>query len=66
MMVADDHVETGIGRFLERFEGLCAAVDGDREIGPAPLQLDQRRAGRTITLHQPVGDVDHWVGAEAT
>jgi hypothetical protein len=43
-MVADDHVEPGVGRFLQRVERLRAAIDGDARLAPAPLQLDQRLA----------------------
>ena len=65
VMVADDHVEAGVGRLLQRFERLGAAVDGDRQRCAAPLQFDQRRARRAIALHQPVGDIDHRLDAEA-
>ena len=65
VMVADDDVEAGIGRLLERIERLRAAIDGDRQARAAPLQLDQRRARRAIALHQPVGDVDHRLDAQA-
>ena len=64
VMVDDDDVETGGLRLLERFERLGAAIDRDREARAALLELDQRRARRAVALHQPVGDVDHRLGAE--
>ena len=36
MMVDDDHVEFGRAGLVERFERLCATIDGDRE-GCAPI-----------------------------
>ena len=51
-------------RFLERLEGLRAAIDADGDARAARLQLDQRLAGRAVALHQPVGDIDDRLGAE--
>ena len=65
VMVDDDHVEPGGLGLLERLERLRAAIDGDRQARAALLQLDQRLARRAVALHQPVGDVDHRLGAEA-
>ena len=64
VMVDDDHVEAGVLRLLKRFERLRSAIDRDREARAALLELDQRRARRAIALHQPVGDVDHRLGAQ--
>ena len=64
MMIDDDHVEPRGARFLERLERLCPAIDTDRDACPLGLELDQGFARRAVALHQPVGDVDHGVGAE--
>ena len=64
VVVAHDHLEPGGGGFGERLERLRAAIDGDREARALGLQIDQRLAARAIAFHQPVGDVDHRLGAE--
>ena len=65
VMVDDDDLErSGLG-LLERFERLRAAVDADRQAGALFLELAQRLARRAVAFHQPVGDVDHRLGAEA-
>jgi hypothetical protein len=63
-MVADDNVELRIRRFLQRIEGLSTAIYSNCQGCAAPLQLDQRCARRAISLHQPVGDVDHRLDAQ--
>ena len=64
VVVADDDVEAGLGRRLQRREGLGAAIDGDDQIGARSLERDQRIAGRAVALHQPVGDVGAGIETE--
>ena len=64
VMVDHDDIEPRGACFLERLERLCPAIDTDRDACPLGLELDQGFARRAVALHQPVGDVDHRVGAE--
>ena len=64
VMIDDNDVEPGVLGFVERLERLRAAIDANGDASAPRLQFDQRFARRTIALHQPVGDVDHRLGAE--
>ena len=63
-MIDDDHVEPGRPRLFERLERLRPAIDADATLAPLGLELDQRFARRTIALHQPVRDIDDWLGTQ--
>ncbi len=64
MVIDDDDVEPRPARFLERLEGLGAAIDAHRDARAPRLQFDQGLSGRAVALHQPIGDIDDGLHAE--
>jgi hypothetical protein len=64
VMVDDDHIQARISRFFQRVERLRAAINADGDACAFRLQFDERFARWAVTLHQPVGDIDHRLGAE--
>ena len=65
VMVADDDVEPGVCGLVERLERLRAAIDGDARLAPRRFSSTSAAPRRAIAFHQPVGDVDDRLDAEA-